>query len=112
EHLFIEVTIQHTKILLGVFYSPSSHIDYFSSFESMLENVCSIYDHVLILGDFNTCLIRDDARSQRFLSLVSSVNMRPLPLGATHRAPHSTPSLLDLIIVSDPSKVSTHGQLS
>ncbi|KAJ8733365.1 hypothetical protein PYW08_001663 [Mythimna loreyi] len=111
EHLFLEIDFQHTKMLLGVFYSPSLQIDYFSSFEAKLENLSSQYDHTIILGDFNTCLLKGDSRSRKLQSIVSSVNMHLLPLNATHRAPHCTPSLLDLILVSDPNKVATHGQL-
>lgn len=112
EHLFIEITFYNTKVLLGVYYNPSCTFDYFSSFESKLEQFTPLYDHTIILGDFNTCLIRDDGRSRKLRSLVSSVNMHILQLNATHHAPHCNPSLLDLIIVSDPSKVATHGQLS
>ncbi len=111
EHLFIEVNFRHAKLLLGVYYSPSCKINYFSSFETKLDLYCPLYDHTIILGDFNTCLLKNDSRSRHLQSLVSSVNLHLLPLNATHRAPHSTPSLLDLIIVSDPNKVAIHGQL-
>lgn len=112
EYLFIEITVHHSKILLGVYYPPSRNIDYFSSLEINLENLTPIYDHTLILGDFNTCLLKKDARSAKLLSLVSSLNMNILPLNATHHSPHCVPSLLDLILVSDPDRVGTYGQLS
>lgn len=113
EHLFIEVTFQHTKLLMGVLYSPSSQIDYFSSLETKLELLSPLYEHTIILGDFNTCLLKSDYRTQKLLSLVTSLNMEILPLSATHHAPqYANPSLLDLILVSNPSMVVTHGQLS
>lgn len=111
EHLFIEVIVNHIKILLGVFYSPSNQIDYFASLESKLEHHNSFYEQIIILGDFNTCLLKDNVRSRRLQSLITSVDMHILPLHATHHAPHSSPSLLDLVLVSDVSKVASHGQL-
>ncbi|RVE47529.1 hypothetical protein evm_007846 [Chilo suppressalis] len=37
EHLFIEVSFHQTKLLLGVFYSPNLFIDYFDSFDKLLD---------------------------------------------------------------------------
>ena len=44
EHLFLEVTLNLTKILLGVYYSPSSRINFFSSFETILEAFLQSYN--------------------------------------------------------------------
>ncbi|CAH2109011.1 unnamed protein product [Euphydryas editha] len=64
------------------------------------------------MGDFNTCLLKDDTRSKRLLSAVQSCNMHILPLSATHNFPNSTPSLLDLIIVSSSDHVYKFGLCS
>lgn len=111
EHLFIEVLMGHLKILLGVFYSPNLHIDYFAKFESLLESLVPTADHTIILGDFNTCLLKQDFRSNHLRSIVDSTNLNILPLTATHRFPGCRPSLLDLAIVSSVDHVSSHGQL-
>lgn len=110
EHLFIEVILSHSKILLGVYYNPSLRINYFTSFEMLLENFVPLYDHSIIMGDFNTCLLKKDSRSSILESIVKSSNMQILPLNATHNFPHSTPSLLDLIMVSSLQHVAKHGQ--
>ncbi|KAA5619160.1 hypothetical protein F3G63_36365, partial [Pseudomonas aeruginosa] len=112
EHLFIEVGLTHAKILLGVFYSPSLHINYFSSFEKVLEDLLPCYEHTIIMGDFNTCLLKRDHRSSSLESIVTSSNMHILPLSATHHFPNSSPSLLDLILVSSLAHVARHGQCS
>ena len=112
EHLFIEVFYHHTKFLLGVYYSPSLRVDYFSSFQTQLENLCPLYEHVIILGDFNTCLMKNDSRSNKLLNLTSSMNINILPLAATHHAPNFQPSLIDLILVSNRDFVASHGQLT
>lgn len=110
EYLFLELCIHHSKILLGVYYSPSLRVDYFQSFEALLESLCPIYNETIILGDFNTCLLKNDSRSLRLCSIASSLNLHLLPLQPTHSPPNSAPTLLDLMIVSDPDKVTTFGQ--
>ena len=112
EHLFLEVTLCHSKVLLGVYYSPSLRVDYFDSFENLLEDLCPTYCHSIIMGDFNTCLLKNDARSRKIKSIVSSCNLHILPVGATHYAPNCTPSLLDLMIVSSVDHVEKHGQFT
>lgn len=110
QHLFIELSLSHTKILLGVFYSPSLRVDYFSTLEKLLEDLTPLYSHTLLMGDFNTCLLKNDSRSQRLRSVIDSNNLNILPLDATHNFPNCTPSLLDLTIVSSTDHVAKHGQ--
>ncbi|XP_046973841.1 uncharacterized protein LOC124540384 [Vanessa cardui] len=112
EHLLVEVSLSQTKILLGVFYSPSLLTNFFSSFEALVETFFPNYGHTILMGDFNTCLLKDDSRAHKLVSVCEACNMHILPLSATHRYPNSTPSLLDLIIVSSPDFVSKHGQCS
>ncbi|XP_045452179.1 uncharacterized protein LOC123661236 [Melitaea cinxia] len=112
DHLFVEITLSHTKLLLGVYYNPSLTVDYFASFENLLEMYTPLYSHTVVMGDFNTCLLKRDGRSSRLYSLVNSVNMHILPLQATHYLPNCAPSLLDLILVSSPDHVEKHGQSS
>ena len=110
EHLFIELSFTHTKILLGVYYSPSLTVDYFESLEILLEKLTPSYKHSVIMGDFNTCLLRNNSRTARLKAVVNSVNMHILPLSSTHSFPNCTPSLLDLILVSSIDHVEKHGQ--
>lgn len=112
EHLFLEVDLQHSKILLGVLYSPSSRNDYFSSLEVLLENLVPTYAQTIIMGDLNTCLLKNDSRSVALQSLTHSNNLSILPLNATHHFPNSVPSLLDLIFVSTTDLVAKHGRCS
>lgn len=112
EHLFIEVLLSHTKILLGVYYSHSIRVNYFASFEKILEDLIPSYTHNIIMGDFNTCLIKKDFRCANLESIVNSSNMHILPLNPTHNFPNCNPSLLDLIFVSSLHHVVKHGQCS
>ncbi|XP_045450988.1 uncharacterized protein LOC123659867 [Melitaea cinxia] len=110
EYLFIEVLFFNTKLLLGVFYNPSLTIDYFMSFEDLLEKFTPLFSHTIIMGDFNTCLLKNDSRTSRFTSIVKAANLNILPLSATHAFPNCSPSLLDLILVSSTTHVEKFGQ--
>ncbi|CAG4960700.1 unnamed protein product [Colias eurytheme] len=110
ENILLEVHLSKSKILVGIFYSPSLSIDYFSNFEDLLDLYSPQYDHSILMGDFNTCLLKGDCRSKKLLSLLNSHNLQVLPLNPTHFFPGCNPSLLDLMIVSSPSLVAKHGQ--
>lgn len=49
EHLIIQVLFGTLKLLLGVFYSPSSQKNYFEKFEELLENYALDADHVMVV---------------------------------------------------------------
>ena len=110
EHIFVEILFGTLKVLLGVFYNPSLHINYFESFEILLEKYVSTVDHTILMGDFNTCLIKNDKRAKSLKNIVLSSNLHLLSSSATHFFPHCSPSLLDLIIVSSVDHVHFHGQ--
>lgn len=112
EHLFIEVTLSHVKVLLGVVYSPDRNVDYFSGFDSLIQDFVPLYQHTIIQGDFNTCLLKNDSRSRRLLSIVEGANLQILPSNSTHHVPNCVPSLLDISIVSSLDHVATHGQFA
>lgn len=110
EHIFIEVIFGQLKVLLAVFYSPSLHINYFDAFESLIDQYIPTVDHTIIMGDFNTCLIKNDYRTRRIKGIINSFNLKLLPTKATHFSPNCVPSLLDLMIVSSSDHVDAYGQ--
>ncbi|KAG7309261.1 hypothetical protein JYU34_005202 [Plutella xylostella] len=112
EHLLIEVRLGHSRILLGVYYSPSMTVNYFDSFEKLLDDYSPLFDNTIVMGDFNTCLLKNDSRSKSLHSIVTSKNLHILPSDATHHPPNSDPTFLDLIIVSSLDLVIKHGQLA
>ncbi|XP_063897719.1 uncharacterized protein LOC135118779 [Helicoverpa armigera] len=110
EYLFLEVSVKGAKAVVGVVYCPPS-VDYFTDFESVLESIGSEYAHYIIMGDFNTNLLAPNSpRSRKLLHLVESSSLHILPLQATHRSTVGDDSWLDLILTSDLSLVSSHGQ--
>ncbi|CAK1579495.1 unnamed protein product [Parnassius mnemosyne] len=108
EYLFLEINLKGVKAILGVVYSPPS-INYFSTLESILDNICSEYTHQVIMGDFNTDLLKNSSNSQKLRSIINSVNLSILPLKATHSNFSTADSWIDLIITSS-NKVASYGQ--
>ncbi|KAJ8735149.1 hypothetical protein PYW08_014399 [Mythimna loreyi] len=64
------------------------------------------------MGDFNTnLLIPNSSRTRKLLHLVQSASLHVLPLQPTHHNKNGEDTWLDLILTSNPSLVSSHGQL-
>ncbi|KAM3968437.1 uncharacterized protein ACR2FA_003413 [Aphomia sociella] len=49
EYLFIEINLHHAKAFLGVFYSPSLHVDFFSTLEDALMDLRPQFDHFILM---------------------------------------------------------------
>lgn len=111
EHLLVEISIFHSSLLLGVFYSPSLLVNYFTSFENLLHQFVPSYEHTILMGDFNTCLLKSNTRSTKLKYIIEECNLHIIPLSATHHSPGCVPSLLDLAIVSSPELTTKYGQL-
>lgn len=109
EHLFIEVTLKTTaRFLLGVIYSPPT-IDYFSTLEQLLDLHIPQYEHFMIMGDFNTCLLRNDRRSSKLNNIVSSLDLTLLDLQPTYHL-NDSHTKLDLILTRKPDLIAAYGQ--
>jgi retron-type reverse transcriptase len=110
EYIFIKILIKNISLLLGVIYCPPT-INYFNQFECVLQSLLPDFEDVIIMGDFNTCILKNDARCLTLQNTVNAMNISILPLQPTHHSGNSS-SLLDLIMTSNVNKVIQHGQLS
>jgi len=109
EAIWMELKLPFTKpILLGTVYrKPSSHADYLDELDSLFQNNTSLYDDVIIVGDFNLDVSKTNyARKVKKLSTPS--NLKQLITDYT-RITETTKSILDLAFVSKPDKVSCSG---
>ena len=113
EYLFLEIELHHKKILLGVLYSPNDKVNYFSALEDVLESLFHQYEHIICMGDLNTCMLKNDTRTNQLKALNESYNLHILPMSSpTHYFPNCRPSLIDIISVSNPNFVISHGQMT
>lgn len=108
EFLFIEIDVG-VKFALGVIYVPPT-IEH-TNLECVLESISSDYSRVLIMGDFNSCMLDMKPRARRLCAMIESSNLNVLELSPTHHT-SSSDTLIDLIICSDTDLIATHGQLS
>ncbi|RVE40669.1 hypothetical protein evm_014681 [Chilo suppressalis] len=111
EHLFLEIDIRGTKVILGVVYCPPS-IDYFSDLEVLIDSCAIDYNHHIIMGDFNTDLLINSPSSRKLRSLITSANFSFLQLNPSHHNLNTSDTWIDHIIVSSSDRVVKFGQIS
>lgn len=110
EFIFIEIYASYKKCLLCVVYKPPK-INILDDLETALLNITPHYEHVIIMGDFNTNILDSHSSSTiKLQTMFQSLDMVILPLEPTHHTQFSD-TLLDLIITNNVDKVLTHGQL-
>lgn len=107
EYLFLELSCERRKLLLGCVYRPNNRIC-MAEFMSNLESLTASYENVVITGDFNSNILVNPYLTDNMLTLgLCSPN--------TNNPSHFTNTsntLIDLFFVSDISKVLLYDQLS
>lgn len=111
EYIFAEVIVGGVKVILGSVYCPPN-INDFPVLESLLLSLCSEYAHQIIMGDFNTDLTNDSRNSRDLRAIFDSASLFVLPLNPTHHNIRTRDTWIDLMIVSSPDRIVSHGQLS
>ena len=106
EYVLLEICSQGEKIMIGAAYRPNRNID-FQSFCSVMQEYSTVYNNIIITGDFNADLLTDSTISNVFDPFgLSSVNKStPTHFTTTNN------SLLDLFLVDNISKVKIYDQL-
>lgn len=121
EYLFIEVIFPDSKILVGAYYKAPG-VKELDVFEDVLDELTVSYDDVLLLGDFNECLL--SAYGQRgccvnrtcskceFAGIIAKFGLTSVGTIASHYEVGKTPSLIDLCLTNKPEKVVFFNQIS
>ena len=107
EYIILEICHEKQKLMLGVAYRPPGCCN--KQFEEDISRLSPLYQHTLLLGDFNCDLLKNTPESIRFKGGFTSLNLSFCPLQATHRTATSE-SLLDLIICSNTDRILNFGQ--
>ena len=108
EFLPVSIRFSNFKFCICVFYRPpSSHSSIFDTFFESLEKLnISQFCNFLCIGDFN---VDFNDQSHRFYSklccILESFGLSQVVSGYTHASPLNHTSLIDLAIVSSPSRV-------
>ena len=109
EALWIELSLPFSKpILLGTVYRPPDmKAAYIENLDLLFENTTSLYDDIVIVGDFNLDISKH-LNSNKIKKLSNHSNLKQLINDYT-RITENTKSKLDLAFVSKPDKVSSSG---
>ena len=105
EYLFVEVKLKNESILIGIIYnSAGGKVD---QIEEILSNHSISFEHMLIAGDFNINMLSNNSTTVKFKNVLYCQNLSYMPVDQpTHFSKaHSSYSLIDLFIVSNPSLI-------
>ena len=110
EILFTEVEINKNKIAIGTIYkSPRSSYGVYAEIQEILAFITTKYNHVILLGDFNIDLLKNDRPSEFFRNVI----LQPLSLHQVIREPtritETTATNIDHIFVTSPDSVKFSG---
>ena len=109
ELLFVELTLNEKTYLIGVTYRiPNTNIKLFTDgINEILEPIRNTYN-IILMGDFNICLLQDNKHSEAFRNTMQSNSLFPTILEPTRVTTVNregqrvvTESLIDNIYVND-----------
>lgn len=110
EYMLVEIRMNYQRFLLGVFYCPPG-IDCSNVLEQKLADLSLSYSNVVLIGDFNTNLKKDCARSNRFREVLNSFGLFCINNEPTHFFSGGS-SLIDLILTNNSNFVRNFNQVA
>lgn len=110
EFLFIEISLNYSKFLLGVFYNPPRN-DCSELLEQKMTELCLRYENVVLVGDFNTDMNVMNARTRRFKNVLDAFGMNCINQEPTHFHAGGC-SLIDLLLSNNTDFVCNINQVS
>ncbi len=97
ECLALSVSAPISTVIVTVYRPPKSKGDFLTEFADLLSLVCVKFERILILGDFNIHIDKNDSTMTRdFLSLLDCFDLKQLVDCPTHIKGHT----LDLVITN------------
>ena len=101
ECIWIEIHLNHTRILFGLFYRPpNSDMAYFSRIEdSILLALDTQIRNIIVTGDFNFNMLSDQT-SKKVTDICEQFSLYQTITEPTHFTENSS-SLIDIILTSD-----------
>ncbi len=114
EGVWINILCQSQSWLLACIYWPPDNAVFFDTFNKVLERVWVKKKNILLLGDFNCDFLfrgrtnEQTANGKRLKQIFSAYGLTNIVKEVT-RICETTQTLIDLIAVSDISKITAHG---
>ena len=102
ELLFVEVSLKHCSLSIGLFYRPPSSDHSLTELELFLESLPPTkLKNAVLLGDFNINLLSSSPSAQNITSTLSTFHLSQIVTEPTRIS--SSSSLIDHVYISDPS---------
>lgn len=110
EFIFCEVLCNGSKLLIGNFYNHPD-LECSDLISHKLTEFGILYDEIILMGDFNTNILKQCGKTDRFLDTLNAFGLRNVGQEPTFFHSHGA-SQLDLIISNNPDKILKFGQIS
>ena len=116
EAFWIETKLSSQRLLIGCVYRPPNVTTFYDKFQTLLENIWSTRENITTAGDFNSDMLRrnqsegEKYRGKKLKNILGSFDLKNVIKRPT-RVTDTTKTIIDLIIVSDTSKVQSSGVL-
>ena len=114
ESVWIELHIHSQRYLIGSIYRPPDKYDFFDKLKITLDSIWIKRKNIILMGDLNSDLLfRGKTNEQVYygrslLKILNQFGMKNVIKSAT-RTTEDTATTIDLIIVSDTSKILNSG---
>lgn len=101
EFLFIEIDNGlGLKFAVGVVYNPPKNLS-LDPLSKTLSNICSTFEHVIVLGDFNINLLVDSSDRKKLFNILTPCGLSCPGIEPTNFVPNCTPSQIDLLLIKN-----------
>ncbi len=116
EMIWLEIKLCSQRLLIGCVYRPPDVSTFYEKFQVVLENIWATRKNILITGDFNSdMLLRNQSEVEKYLgkklkNILGNFGLKNVIKSPT-RITDTTKTIIDLIIVSDLTKLQCSGVL-
>lgn len=110
--LFVELHLNDSRVLLGVFYKPPK-LKFSDELENILSDLSIEYNDIILAGDFNSNYLSQSLETRKFISIVDNLSLKIVNTTEPTYVPPSKgqSSLLD-IFITNTDKVVFFNQIS
>ena len=109
EAIWTDLKMHSHNIAIAVMYRPPDDRDFYQEFERQVEIVREKRNHLFIMGDLNSDLVKKkDGGGKNLKSAISGYNLKNVIKKAT-RLTETTETLIDVIVVNNEEKIMKSG---
>ena len=117
QSVWLDITINSQKLLLGTVYRPPSDVDFFGNFQVLIESLWLRRNNLIIVCDLNSDMKKgrhDEILGNygtRLRNILGQFNLKNV-INSPTRITHNSMTIIDLILTSDLEKMTNSGTWS